>query len=86
MHNHFKQYFSHLSNDFSIVHQIETLLDCGYKISEITDALDVEDSDVVKVIDNYVSNKMKWVLYERFMEKYYDEKDIKRSEAKTLFG
>ena len=61
-------------------------MDCGYKISEITDALDVEDSDVVKVIDNYVSNKMKWVLYERFMEKYYDEKDIKRSEAETLFG
>ena len=57
-----------------------------YKISEITDALDVEDSDVVKVIDNYVSNKMKWNLYERFMEKYYDEKDIKRSEAETLFG
>ncbi len=86
MHNTFKQYFSHLSNDFSIAHQIENLLDCGYKISEITDALDVEDSDVVKVIDNYVSNKMKWVLYERFMEKYYDEKDIKRSEAETLFG
>ena len=86
MHNHFKQYFSHLSNDFSIAHQIENLLDSGYKISEITDALDVEDSDVVKVIDNYVSNKMKWNLYERFMEKYYDEKDIKRSEAETLFG
>ena len=86
MHNTFKQYFSHLSNDFSIAYQIENLLDCGYKISEITDALDVEDSDVVKVIDNYVSNKMKWVLYERFMEKYYDEKDIKRSESKTLFG
>ncbi len=86
MHNTFKQYFSHLSNDFSIAHQIENLLDCGYKISEITDALDVEDSDVVKVLDNYVSNKMKWNLYERFMEKYYDEKDIKRSEAETLFG
>ena len=86
MHNTFKQYFSHLSNDFSIAHQIENLLDCGYKISEITDALDVEDSDVVKVIDNYVSNKMKWILYERFMEKYYDKKDIKRREAKTLFG
>ena len=86
MHNTFKQYFSHLSNDFSIAHQIENLLDCGYKISEITDALDVEDSDVVKVIDNYVSNKMKWILYERFMEKYYDKKDIKRREAETLFG
>ena len=86
MHNTFKQYFSHLSNDFSIAHSIETLLDCGYKISEITDALDVEDSDVVKVIDNYVSNKMKWILYERFMEKYYDKKDIERRETETLFG
>ena len=57
-----------------------------YKITEITDALDVEDSDVVKVIDNYVSNKMKWILYERFMEKYYDKKDIKRRETETLFG
>jgi len=73
--NDYKQYFSHLNENYNKSSVISQLLDLGYSIDRVVDILDnTEAEDVVEVLDDYVKNKMKYIIFERWEERFGNEK------------
>jgi DNA-binding transcriptional MerR regulator len=82
--NNYKQHFAHLNEDYQKTSVISQLLDLGYSIDDIVDILDNTGvEDVVKVLDDYAQNKMKYTLFERWQRRFGNEQGTKTEE---LFG
>ena len=81
----YKEHFAHLNEDYQKTSVITQLLECGYSINDIVDILERTDvEDVVKVLDDYAKNKMKYTIFERWQRRFGN--DEQRTETKTLFG
>ena len=73
--NDYKQYFSHLNEDYNKTAVISQLLDLGYTIDEIVNILDnTAEDEVVNVLDDFVKNKNRYAIYERWEEMFGNEK------------
>ena len=82
--NNYKEHFAHLNEEYQQTTAISQLLDCGYTIDDIIDILDNTDAeDVVKVLDNYAKNKMRYTIYERWNRRFGNDEN---TETEALFG
>ena len=82
--NNYKEHFAHLNEEYQQTTAISQLLDCGYTIDDIIDILDNTDAeDVVKVLDNYAQNKMRYTIYERWNRRFGNDEN---TETEALFG
>lgn len=83
--NNYKEHFAHLNEEYQQTTAISQLLDLGYTIDDIIDILDnnTDAEDVVKVLDDYAQNKMKFTIFERWDRRFGN--DEKRTETETLF-
>mgnify|MGYP001315786592 CR=1 FL=1 len=82
--NNYKEHFAHLNEEYQQTTAISQLLDLGYTIDDIIDILDNTDAkDVVRVLDDYVQNKLRYTLYERWQRRFLNDE---RTETEALFG
>ena len=82
--NSYKEHFAHLNENYQQTSVISQLLDLGYSIDDIVKILDTtEVEDVVKVLDDYAQNKMKYTIYERWQRRFGNDE---RTETEALFG
>ncbi len=79
----YREYYSHLNEDFGKDKHITGLLKMGYLIDEISSLLNVDDSVIVEAVDSYAREEMNKMRFNKLMEKIGYE--YEREETETCF-
>ena len=80
----YREYYSHLNEDYGIEKHITGLLKMGYTIDELRNLLKVDDNIIVRAIDDFAKEEMNKMKFNKLMEKI--GYDYEREETETCFG